>query len=342
MAHELTVRQDGTVEMFSVKETPWHGLGQVVKAAPSIEEAIRLAGLDWKVGLKPLFTAAGGPAIEGSAFQGALVGERVEANATFREDTGQILGVVGTSYKPLQNAEAFKFFNPFIEAGQATLETAGSLRGGKRVWILAKLDREDSVIVNKADDRVAKYLLLSNSHDGTLAVKVGFTPVRVVCQNTLSMALNNNESRLLRVRHTGNVVETLNRVQEIVNTANAAFEATAEQYRLLASKQVNLKDLEKYVKIIFAQKQREEDPTLAKDRESRVLAKIIPLFERGRGNDLPGVAGTMWAAYNAVNEHLVWDRGEDQQKRIDSAWFGQGAQLNKKALETAIEMSKVG
>lgn len=321
MSHEVE-------SMFYVGEVPWHKLGVSVKNAPTIEEAIKLAGLDWKVGLKELITKEGG--------------QDVPAQATFRESDGRILGVVGPTYKPLQNAEAFKFFEPFLASGQANLETAGSLRNGQRVWILAKINRPDSVIVPEADDRVAKYLLLSNSHDGTLAIRVGFTPIRVVCANTLAMSIGDKsgQTQLLKVHHKGNVVATLEKIREIINLADQRFESTAEQYRQLAKTPIDLATLEKYVKIVFATKHTEDKPE-SEETKSRVFPKIRELFENGRGNNLPGVKGTLWAAYNAVTEYIQYERGKDAANRLNETWYGQGMQLNKKALETAVTIAKV-
>ena len=118
-----------------------------------------------------------------------------------------MLGVVGPRYTILQNQDAFKWFQPFLEAKEAALHTAGSLRGGSRIWVLAKLNREPLVIAQ--GDEVEKYLLLSHSHDGSLAVRVGFTPIRVVCQNTLSMAHNADASKLIRFKHTKDIHENL-------------------------------------------------------------------------------------------------------------------------------------
>lgn len=324
MAHELE-------NMFYMGDAPWHQLGTKVDKAPTVEEAIKLAGLDWTVSLKPLFMGDQ---------------RQVEAFATVRDSDNSILGVVGPEYKPLQNAKAFDFFNPFIQSQQATFETAGSLRDGKRIWILAKINREDSVIVPQSDDRVMKYLLLSNSHDGTLAIRVGFTPIRVVCNNTLTLAHNTGASRLIKLKHRGKVEETLKAVQEVINLADKSFEATAEQYRLLASKQIDLKTLEQYVKIVFAQKKSENAIHVERaqpENDSRVLNKIVPLFERGRGNDMAGVKGTFWAAYNSIAEHVQYERGNQNTtsaSRLDATWFGTGAALNKRALDTALELVK--
>lgn len=324
MAHMIDQTVETNGAMFSVGEAPWHKLGVTLQEAPGIAEAINLAGLDWRVGTKPLFTQQG---------------EGVEAKATFREDTNKILGVVGPSYKPLQNSEAFDFFQPFIDAKVATLETAGSLAGGKRIWVLAKLAADPMQITK--EDVVNKYALLSNSHDGTTAGRVGFTGIRVVCQNTLSAAVNSKQSQLLRVRHVGNVVEALENVREIMNTVNASFEATAEQYRALAQKHINQKDLEKFVKIVFATKKQMEEMTSVEELTSgaRVMDDIQRLFETGRGNDMPTVRGTMWAAYNAVTEYLQYERGENEGKRLESLWFGQGANMSREALKVAITMA---
>jgi phage/plasmid-like protein (TIGR03299 family) len=314
MAHEVE-------QMMYVGNAPWHNLGQRFVTAPTLDEAIVAAGLDWKVGLKPLYTA-----------NGDLIGEEVDHQASFRESDGRILGVVGPSYHPLQNNEAFKFFEPFIDSGLATIETAGSLRNGQRVFILAKIASDDSVIVKQSDDRVAKYVLLSNSHDGTLAVRVGFTPIRVVCNNTMTLAHSDKASKLIRLRHSSNIVQNLENIREIMNLANSEFEATADSFRFLASKEINSVDLAKYVKIVFGKPGQETGG-------ERILGKIIPLFEKGRGNDMAGVKGTYWAAYNAVNEYLQYERGNDDHNRLNSMWFGDSATLNKKALETALVLA---
>jgi phage/plasmid-like protein (TIGR03299 family) len=333
MSHEVE-------SMFSVKVTPWHGLGTILPNAPSIGDAIKYAGLDWEVGLKPLVTTDG---------------DEVDHRATYRMSDGSILGVVGPTYQPLQNAEAFAFFEPFLEAGEATLETAGSLRKGKRVWILAQLNLEPSVI--RKDDIVRKYVLLSNSHDGTMAVRVGYTPIRVVCANTLQLAHSeSSKSALIRVQHRKNVDETLAAVRDIMNNANAQFEATAEQFRMLASKEINEEDLLRYVNLVFAPgrvarhaaKQAgaivlasrvHEGELLDKEEalKSRVMERVRDLFENGRGHELAGK--NYWGAYNAMTEYIGYERGADDQ-RLDQAWFGAGAALNRRALDVGIQMAQ--
>jgi phage/plasmid-like protein (TIGR03299 family) len=266
-------------------------------------------------------------------------GEVLPALATRRSSDGRILGVVGPTYNPLQNSEAFDFFRPFLESGEAAIETAGSLRMGQRVFVLAKLKLDPMEVVK--NDAVQKYVLLSNSHDGTLAVRVGFTPIRVVCANTMALAHDSKASKLIRVRHTKNVLDNLDQIRSVMNLANAEFEATAEQYRLLASKEINQADLEKYVKLVFNtnKKLAEAEGNIDSLNNRRLINGVQPLFEKGRGNDMPGVKGTLWAAYNAVSEYLQYERGSDDQARLDQMWFGQGAQLNKRALDVGVMMA---
>jgi phage/plasmid-like protein (TIGR03299 family) len=317
MAHELELNEKGEAQMFYRGETPWHKLGTFIEPEKELtsEEAIVASGLNWDVKTQPLFLADG---------------TQAPSNAVVRQDNNNILGVVGQSYTPLQNNKAFEFFDPFIKSGEAMYETAGSLKEGKRIWVLAKMNKDPMVI--KGNDIVEKYILLSNSHDGTMAVRAGFTPIRVVCNNTLSMAHSKGTSDLIRIRHGQNVETNVEKVREIMNLANQQFEATAEQYRFLASKQVNSEDLAKFVKLVFTGPKYEELEKLGLNPNKQIIQNIIPLFEKGRGNDMVGVKGTAWGAYNAVNEYLQYERGNDADSRLDKMWFGDSAILNQKAL----------
>lgn len=309
MAHEIE-------SMMYVGAQPWHKLGRKLDRAPTSVEAIRAAGLDWSVSLEPLYTADG--------FE-------IESHrAAQRDRDGRILGVVGAKYRPLQNAEAFAWFDPFVAAGEASYECAGSLREGARVWVLAKLARDPAEIV--PGDPVEKYVLLSNGHDGSLAVRVGFTPIRVVCANTLRLAHDDAASKLIRIKHTSGVAAALEDVRAVMDMADASFEATAEQYRALARHQVHAGDLERYVSQVF-----ELQPDRDGGRKSRVQTAVAEYFENGQGNTLPGVRGSWWAAYNAVTEYLTHGRGSDDATRLDSAWYGDGAARNGRALQFAYQ-----
>ena len=314
MAHEIeTVAFHGQV--------PWHGLGTPLTDADIYNwpAACEKAGLAWDVELAPLVAADSNAPV---AHRGVR-----------RKSDGRILGVVGPRYTPLQNKDAFGWFQPFLDAKEARLETAGALRGGSRVWVLAKIAR-DPIEVAK-DDLVEKFLLLSHGHDGSLAVRVGFTPQRVVCQNTLSMAHNSDASKLLRLRHSKSLRSNLENVRQIVDAANAEFAATAEQYRLLARKDINQADLRKYVRRVL----KVDEQEIPSARLANQIERIIELAETGKGNDLPSVAGTWWTAWQAITDWVSHSRGRNQSTRLDSLWFGDGAAVNQAALQIAVEMA---
>lgn len=314
MAHEIE-----TMAYFG--RLPWHGLGTALEEADLYDwqAASKKAGLDWSVDLVPLVTAD--------------TQAQVAHKAVRRSTDNKVLGVVGPRYAPLQNQDAFKWFQPFLDAKEAALHTAGSLRGGSRVWVLAKLNRDPLVIAQ--GDEVEKFILLSHGHDGSLAVRAGFTPIRVVCQNTLSMAHGSDASKLIRVRHTKDVLENLANVRAVMDLANQEFEATAEQFRLLARKSINAADVRKYVKRVL---KIDEEPAPS-TRSLNIVEEIVRLAESGRGNDLPSVRGTLWTAYNGVSEFLTYNRGRSADNRLNSLWFGDGLSANRHALEVALAMA---
>jgi phage/plasmid-like protein (TIGR03299 family) len=314
VAHEIET-------MAYFHKTPWHGLGTALDEGDLYDwpKTCEKAGLAWDVELVPLVTA------DAQA--------QVTHRAVRRKSDGRTLGVVGPRFFPLQNKDAFAWFQPFLDAKQAALHTAGSLRHGSRIWVLAKLNRTPLVVA--PGDKVEKFILLSHGHDGSLAVRVGFTPVRVVCANTLAMAHGSDASKLIRLKHTKDVLANLANIREVMDLANAEFEATAEQYRLLARKSINQADLRRYVKKVFQVEEGQEGSTRLKN----IMEEIIKLAEAGRGNQLPSVRGTLWTAYNGVSEWLGYQRGKSQGSRLDSLWFGDSAAFNRRALETALEMA---
>ena len=306
-------------QMMFVGATPWHGLGNQVDSDINVADAIVAAGLDWEVGLKDLQTVDGVP---------------VNHRATYRKTDGSILGVVGPRYTPLQNRDSFDWFQPFLDAGECALHTAGSLHSGQKVWVLAQLNRDNSEIV--PGDDVSKFILLSNSHDGTTAIRVGYTPIRVVCANTLAWAHSASDSKLIRIRHTRSSKNNLENVRDIMDNINAGFEATAEQFRFLASKNFNQADIRKYVKTMLG-----IEATVDADIKTRtrnIMDEILALVE-GPKQTATNVRGTWWAAYNGYNEYLNYNKGRTEDNRIDSLWFGVGANDNMKALKTAMEFA---
>ena len=313
MAHKVE-------KMVFAGATPWHGLGTEINQDTSFWDAFELAGLDWEGDTKPLFTGDG---------------EKVSHRAAYRVSDGRILGIVGKRWTPLQNRDAFEIFEPLVDAGEMVIHTAGSLRNGERIWALCQLNQDNSEIV--AGDEVAKFVLLSNGHDGKLAVHFGFTPIRVVCANTEALARGSKASKLVRVRHSRFVKQNVQDLRNVMNFANQEFEATAEQYRYLASKGINSEDLDKYIKIVLGIGEKSADEMTT--RSKNIVSSIEDLFESGKGSDIVGVRGTYWGAYNAVTEYLNYSKGRTANNRMDSVWFGQNGTMNQKALDTALELS---
>lgn len=332
--------------MAHVGATPWHGNSkEVTNEAAMFDPSLFIdeACLNWEAEKRRLFREVVGT-------DGAM--EHAPANAweVIRKSDGAVLAdMVGERYTILQNKEAFEWFKPFLDLKEAALHTAGSLFGGSRIWVLAKLNRDPMEI--SAGDIVEKYILLSHSHDGSLAVRAGFTPIRVVCNNTLSMAHSDQASKLIRLKHSKNVHKNLENLRDIMNAVNAEFEATAEQYRLLASKSINQNDLRKYVKMVFkvdaedsviwpAGERSKEQKELCSERQKNILEEVMKLVESGRGNTLPSVKGTYWAAYNGVTEYLSYVNGRNADNRLNSLWFGVNSTLNKEALSAAVQLAQ--
>ena len=317
MTHEIE-SAGGKARMFFVGQLPWHGLGQELAGSPTVAEAVTAGGLDWEVELAPLVTADRQQA--------------APARAVRRAGDGRLLGVVGRGYHPLQNRDAFGFFQPLIDAGLATLHTGGSLCGGRKVWLLARIEREPLVVGD--GDEVRKFALLSNSHDGTTSVRAGFTPIRVVCANTLALAHGGAGGRLVRVRHTRRLQGSLDALRGAVDLADREFGATAERFRFLARKGVGRAGLARYARLVFGVG---DGPPSARQRQT--LGAVERLFETGRGSDLATAKGTWWGAYNAVAEFLAYERGRGPDARLDSLWFGESARRNADALAAAVALA---
>jgi phage/plasmid-like protein (TIGR03299 family) len=314
MAHEIET-------MFYANAKPWHGIGTKLDgdALQSVDQVLQASGLDWEVEKVPMVTADTQQPIP-------------ESFATRRKSDNSILGVVGDRYTILQNHEALNWFNPWLESKQASMETAGSLRNGSRIFMLAKLSLDPMDIV--PNDPVESYVLLSHSHDGSLSCRVGFTPIRVVCANTLKLAVHDKASKLIRVKHSKSIHDNLANIQAVMNLAKQEFEATAEQYRRLARRGVNSNDISKYIKRVLGVT--EDKPAGAK--MANIITDIWSRIEGGKGNDMLGVKGTAWGMYNGLNEWLNYERGHTAASRLDSLWYGPNAAMNQTALDYALEL----
>jgi phage/plasmid-like protein (TIGR03299 family) len=322
--HEVEIR-DGLAQMFYVGEVPWHGLGTKLEDAPTVENAIYHAGLDWEVERVQLVM----PKVDGNI--------PVPAYANVRSTDQKVLGIVGPTYRPLPNRDAFQWFQKFVDSNEVTLETAGSLREGKHVWILARVKQDPIEIVK--NDPVAAYILLSNSHNGTASIRAGFTGIRAVCMNTLAAAHDAKSSKLVKVRHTEKANDALQGVREAMDLARQEFVTTTEGMKAMARRGVTVETLKQYVKAVFEPKASLANDEEAQEKLDRQVARVIPLFESGRGSDVPGVRGTMWGAYNSVTELLTWERGRSNDTRLENLWLGDAANLAQKAYNVAVRMA---
>jgi phage/plasmid-like protein (TIGR03299 family) len=305
--------------MMWTGKTPWHGLGKELATPPaSGREALVAAGLDWDVELKDLRLTESNTA--------------VTHKAVVRADRNEVLGVVGPGYRPYQNSQMAKLYDPLIQDGTVSIETAGSLQDGKRVWMLGRL--KGDMDITGTGDIVRKYLMLAHGHDGSLAVRFGFTPIRVVCANTLSAAIGDDKSTLIKCLHTTNLDNNLKTLRNAMVAADETFELTAEEYRKLAARGVSRVELKEYCRIIHEiDKETDANPWTSQQR-AKVRETQASAVE-GTGND----GRTWWAAYNGATEWLCHQHGRNQETRLNNAWLGGGPAWNAKALELALQMS---
>ncbi len=328
--------------------TPWHQTGIAVTDESDLFDLIRFeekAGLNWGVHKEPLVTVPQAQLVVDNAFNHTIgsecpvVLENVDHYAVVRDTDKRILGVVGPRWTPLQNREVFEWFQPWLDNKLVALNTAGSLFDGQKVWVLAQVV-EDTVHEVVKGDNVARFILLSNSHDGTTAARPSFTSIRVVCANTLRLA-ENKASAMLRVRHSSKVKSNLEAIRDIMDLAKSEFAATIEQYRFLASKQINKEDLRRFVRILvqdekLAATQKWDDvPT----RSQNIILDIERLVDDPIQK--VGISGTWWNAYNAYNGYLNHKQGRNSDNRLNSLWFGTNEASDKEAFKLSLEFASL-
>ncbi len=292
---------------------PWDNLGIELNHPKTAREAIEMAGLNYTVVKKPL---------------GLKTGLNQEAYATLRTDTGDILGVVGERYEPVQNIDAFAFFDPLIAEDEAIYETAGILGKGERIWILAKLPGFMKIHGN---DIVNKYLLLTNSHDGSSQVQVRITPIRVVCNNTLTAALQGEGD--IAISHRVDTVRYLKQAFTILGLSNSLYAQLDVVFNTMASRKITQQQLRNYVQALIPDNEESENTA----RTEKIRTSVLQLHDSGHGSSL--AKGTAWGAFNSVAEytdHLMSD--EHSSTQLNSIWFGRGEQLKAKAFDLSQRM----
>lgn len=321
----VTTRKNGFAEMAYVGETPWHGLGQALEAGADIETWKVAAGMDWRIKRGVVRYAT-----ERDGDLGLL--QMPDQHVLFRSDSKQALGIVSPKYKVVQPGEVLEFFRDLTDANGYTLNTAGTLFDGRRFWALASIGEEACVV---GEDKIGGFLLLSSSCDGTLATTARFTTVRVVCNNTLSMALQGAARREVTVRHSSRF--DAEAAKRELGLARDNFGDFLKAARGLAAKKMDNTKAEEFIAGLLADTKTvlKEDVTTSKQ-----FLKIMDLFKgSAMGGTLAGAEGSAWGVVNAVTEFVDHHaRAATPSNRLANAWFGRGDALKTEALERALAL----
>jgi phage/plasmid-like protein (TIGR03299 family) len=315
MSHNLSI-QNGVAEMFSANELPWHKLGQVVQGLLTAQAAIQAAHLDWNV-------AAGKVTVNGVELP---FPNDTEVTGTYqglyRQDTGAPLSVMKGRYEIIQNSEAFSFFDSIVGQGRACYETAGALRGGRQIWILAKYNGDLEV----NGDKTKMYCLLVSSHDGSMALSCQWVSVRVVCSNTLSLALGSKQN-CIKIRHTAGWQNKDQEAKRVLGLTDDYFANMRESLAKLQDHSMSQEQMNDFARLLYPAKDESNVPT----RTNNMRDTTSNLFNRGLGNH----GANRWDALNAVSDfadHHMSIRGNNS-TRLESSVMGSAAALKQKAYD---------
>ena len=329
MAHELATKTNGETALAFVGKKPWHGIGQELTPNQPIEVWRKESGLDYDVLRAPvLFNTP-----ELAQFKGRDV--------LYRGDTGHPLSVVSQGYKLVQPSQILDFFAILSDIGGFELETAGVLSGGKRIWALAKVGHGDNII---GHDEVRPYILFATSFDGTMATTAKFTAIRVVCSNTITMAVgrgfnqagkseadteNLEVNSMVRIPHSQNV--DVDDVRKRLGIVSDIYERWLIQTRLLAEKAMSNENAAQFTKELLGTKS--DKPV----EETKAYRQIMNLFNGNIiGADLAG-DHNRWTYLNAITQYVDHERGKSDDTRLSGAWFGTGESLKNKAYDLLLE-----
>ena len=319
MSHELTIHEDGTVEFAYTGEVPWHVLGNAVPKDTPAKDWVKKSSLAWRI-IASAMTYDGGLTYPG-------------VQALFRDDNKYALGIVGKRYQIVQPHEIVEFYDNLVQAGGMTLEAAGSIYGGKKVWATAKMKDAGEVVKG---DRMESYLLLVTANDGTMATQARFTNVRVVCRNTMNMAIGANGDKqgfAVRVPHSRKFDPEA--VKKELELGHGAFKAFMEQARALAKKKLTDEQVTDILAKLLAKDHTPNQETVAKVDNSKAFEDIFMLYSGGaRGSDFKGLMGTGWQLLNSVTEYVDHGRSvRTMDKNFESAVFGAGDAMKQDALQ---------
>jgi phage/plasmid-like protein (TIGR03299 family) len=319
MAHMIETR-NGIAQMAYAGDVPWHGLGTRVPADLTPIQMLEAAGLNWHVDMIPSYYV--NPLSQEV--------EPIGRSALVRDVDGKMLDVVSEDWNPVQNEEAFEFFNDFVAAGDMEMHTAGSLRDGQIVWGLAKV--KESFELFKGD-QIDSYLLFSNFHKYGHSTDVRFTPIRVVCNNTLTLSLNSQVEQMAKISH--RKVFNPDDVKGMLGIAHDKLAQYKEMAAYLGSKRYTNETIVDYFKRIFPVTGSAESKKKEISRNAQLALDML--------NTQPGAEyapGTWWQGFNTITYLTDHQLGRTSDNRLTSAWYGSNRTLKTKALETAIEYAE--
>lgn len=314
MAHQVE-------NMAYVGQTPWHGLGNQLAKRQSIDVWAKQAGMNWDIRETPVRFMS-----KSTDYLGEIM-SFPEQKVLFRSDTNAPLSVVSQRYQVVQPREILEFYRDLTKVSGFELETAGVLKGGKKFWALAKTGQSTAL---KGNDVTNGYVLLATACDGTLATTAQFTSIRVVCNNTLAVALAGGCSAV-KVPH--NTTFDAQAVKKQLGISVSSWDQFMYRMKTLSDRKVKPKEAQNYFLRVFT----DQDKAPVGLTNERSMAKALELFDgRGRGAELDSAKGTAFGLLNAVTEFVDHERrARSVDNRLDSAWFGQGANIKQKALEQA-------
>lgn len=320
MAHQSST-VSGRAEVFVAGKPAWHGLGVTVDAAQTAEAAIHLAGLDWRVYQRPL-----------SLPDGTELPDKVANVRSALDGRDVYLGTVGVNYRPIQNREAFAFMDELVGRGEVLFETAGAIRDGRRVWMLARLPENLEV---DSEDQINQFLLLANGHDGSLPLRIFFSPVRVVCANTLNAALRAGDG--ISIRHRGDIRGKMEEARRVLGLARAHYGQLGQVFRQLKRVELNISGAHDYFKALVPDPSVNAGPKTL-NRVNRVRSELLSAFNV-EADQLAG--RTLWAAYNAAtrwSDHVAFQRrpSATQEARFENIIWGGGRLFKQAAFELAV------
>jgi phage/plasmid-like protein (TIGR03299 family) len=309
--------------MAYVGATPWHGLGNRLTPRQSLEVWSRQAGMDWDIRETPVRYVT-----ESAGNLGAIM-SYPDNKVLFRSDTQAPLAVVSQRYQVVQPREILEFYRDLTELSGFELETAGVLKGGRKCWALARTGQSTLL---RGQDESRGYVLLATACDGTLATTAQFTSIRVVCNNTLAIALDTRQGAV-KVPHSTRF--DAQAVKKQLGLSVAVWDDFMTRMKALSERKLKHAEVEAYFQKVFT-----DHRNVALPVNEVAMAKAQSLFDgRGRGAGLPSARGTAFGALNAVTEFVDHERrARSTDYRLDSAWFGHGAALKQKALEQALQL----